>query len=148
MYTHTLNNKHHMKPKPRSPPIAEVQRDNGDKQTHGAPRPSTKMSHNFFTVNKSTITFCLQIPLHSVIGLAGSPLSSPSHVPVQRFHPPVPLVPLRPLTTGHHRSFHPTVTKASCPLASFHSCLTSATADESTSSHTVLTLGSQGISFS
>lgn len=87
VHTHTFNSKHPVKPKPPSPPVPEVRRDDGDKQTHGVPQPSTNLSRNFFTVNKPTITFCLQIPLRLIIGLAGSPLSSPSRVPVQRSHP-------------------------------------------------------------
>lgn len=70
------------------------------------PQPSTKKSRNFFAVNEPTITFCLQFPLRFTIGLAGSPLSSPSHVPLQGSHPPVPLAidhgpPQLPAHAGH-----------------------------------------------
>jgi len=82
--------------------------------------PNPFVSHHL----SGRLLFSLQTPLCPTISLAGSPLSSPSHVP---------MAPLRPLTAGHH-SVHPTVAKAPCPLASFHSHLTSATTDESTSS--------------
>lgn len=65
------------------PQVLLFQTSNGDEQTHGVPWTSTKTSHNFFIVNNPAVTFCLQMPLCLMIGLAGSPLSLLSHIPIQ-----------------------------------------------------------------
>lgn len=91
VHTHTFTSERHVfeskAPEPSYSRGPEGRRRRADPRVQS----STKTSRNFFAVNEPTITFCLLIPLRFTIGLAGSPLSSPSHVPLQRSQPPVPL---------------------------------------------------------
>lgn len=91
VHTHTFTSERHVfeskAPEPSYSRGPEGRRRRADPRVQS----STNTSRNFFAVNEPTITFCLQIPLRFTIGLADSPLSSPSHVPLQRSQPPVPL---------------------------------------------------------
>lgn len=144
MYTHTLlpANATCLKAKPPSPPIPEVWRDDGDEQTHEySPPPKHHATSSRWTSPLSpsaSKSLCVS-PSVWQAPLFPRPATSRSNAPSRRSP--------WPLTMGHG-SFQPTLAMAPCPLASFHSCLTSATADESTSSPTVSTLSWQRFSSS